>query len=254
MYDNDFLSQLEACLKGAGVAAGPVDPRARPAAAGSGSGGGPALTGMAATVAPLLMQVDDLERRAKAMEERLQRLPQEVLACSGDDELPANVPAEEVGKAVRALEAQKSLLEERKKVATATIIPLREALTKLVDVLKTRFSPLPRCAAASFWRCSKTCLERLTLRLVPEMRQPRDAGGSDERMTVNSQRLPGLVALGDKLGVQSSADGGMVGGRARPPPVADSDDDDVEPQSKRSKVDGGMETGEGGDGDGDYSP
>jgi hypothetical protein len=73
-------------------------------------------------------------------------------------------------------------------------------------------------------------------------------------MTVNSQRLPGLVALGDKLGVQSSADGGMVGGRARPPPVADSDDDDVEPQSKRSKVDGSMETGEGGDGDGDYSP
>ena len=71
------------------------------------------------------MQVDDLERRAKAMEERLQRLPQEVLACSGDDELPANVPAEEVGKAVRALEAQKSLLEERKKRGLEDVSILR---------------------------------------------------------------------------------------------------------------------------------
>jgi len=73
---------------------------------------------------------------------------------------------------------------------------------------------------------------------------------TDARMAENAARLPTVIALHQKAGVQEEeGGGGKVAGRERPPAIIDSDDDD-EPDSKRQKkrvsADGGSANVEGG--------
>jgi hypothetical protein len=91
VYDNDFLSRLEKCLQGgvgnasapgSGVPSDPRSDRGSSSVEVAGGAAGTVLTGSAAIVAPLLMQMDEMEKRSQMMVRKV-CVQSRVRACVG---------------------------------------------------------------------------------------------------------------------------------------------------------------------------